>query len=83
LLYGDLEVEIDGKRTRLIPGDTVLVKPNQWHKFHTLDGAIFEEVSTTHYNDDSFYEDERIASIPREKRKTQIPNWEAAIKKNL
>ena len=57
-------------------GDTLLVEPNQWHKFHTLDGAIFEECSTTHYNNDSFYEDERIAQTPREIRKTFIPNWE-------
>jgi N-acetylneuraminate synthase len=50
-----------------------------WHKFHTLDGAVVEEVSTTHYNDDSFYDDEQISRIPRERRKTQIDlrscNW--------
>jgi N-acetylneuraminate synthase len=79
LLYGDLEVELEGKRTRLDVGDTSLIKPKQWHKFHTLDGAIFEEVSTTHYNEDSLYEDEKIARFPREKRKTKIDNWEAAV----
>jgi N-acetylneuraminate synthase len=80
LLWGDLEVEVDGKRTRLEPGDTILVQENQWHKFHTLDGAIFEEVSTTHYNDDSIYEDEKLAKMPRDHRKTLIPNWEAAMR---
>jgi N-acetylneuraminate synthase len=79
LLHGDLEVELDGKRHRLQPGDIVMVLPEQWHKFHTLHGAIFEEVSTTHFNDDSFYEDERIARLPREKRKSQIFNWEAMV----
>lgn len=79
LLDGDLEVEIEGTRFKLKPGDTVLIQPKQWHKFHTLDGAIFEEVSTTHFDDDSFYEDERIARIPREKRKTTIANWELAV----
>lgn len=77
LLYGDFEVELEGNRTRMDVGDTFLVKPGQWHKFHTLGGAIFEEVSTTHYNNDSFYEDERIACMPREERKTEMPNWEA------
>jgi N-acetylneuraminate synthase len=72
LLYGDMEIEKDGRRTTLEPGDTYLVKAGEWHKFHTLDGAIFEELSTTHYNDDSFYEDERIARLPREMRKTNI-----------
>jgi len=55
LLCGDLEVELGGRRIKAEPGDTILVKPGEWHKFHTLDGAIFEEVSTTHYNNDSFY----------------------------
>ena len=79
LLSGELEVEIEGKRTSMKPGDTLLVEVGAWHKFHTLDGAIFEEISTTHINDDSFYEDERIARIAREERKTKLPNWEAAL----
>jgi N-acetylneuraminate synthase len=83
LLHGDLEIELEGHKTTLKPGDTFLVKPKQWHKFHTLDGAIFEEVSTTHYNDDSFYEDGNVTRIPRENRKTQVPNWEAAIRGKL
>lgn len=80
LLHGDLEVEIDGVRRALELGETVLVEPGKWHKFHSLDGAIFEEVSTTHYNNDSFYEDDRIALFPREQRKTELPNWEAVLK---
>jgi sialic acid synthase SpsE/mannose-6-phosphate isomerase-like protein (cupin superfamily) len=82
LLYGDMEVELEGKRIKLQAGDTVLVKPGEWHKFHTLGGAIFEEVSTTHFNNDSFYEDERIAKLPRKARKTVIPNWNA-MEKNI
>jgi N-acetylneuraminate synthase len=81
LLHGDLEVELEGERIRPQPGDTILVEPGKWHKFHTLDGAIFEEVSTTHFNNDSFYEDERIARLPRKARKTVIPNWTVAERK--
>ena len=79
LLYGDLEVVVDGSRCNLSPGDIQLIERNQWHKFHTLDGAIFEEISTTHFNNDSFYEDESINNLSRDKRKTVIPNWETAI----
>jgi len=79
LLHGDLQVEIDGEQHLLRPGDTLLVKPSSWHKFDSLHGAIFEEISTTHFNDDSFYEDQRIARLPRERRKTELKNWEAAI----
>lgn len=72
LLHGDLEVFLEGHRRKLALGETLLVEPGVWHKFHTLDGAVFEEISTTHFNDDSFYEDPRIARIPREERKTHI-----------
>lgn len=81
LLHGDLELEIEGRRTQARPGDTILVEPGRWHKFHTLGGAIFEEVSTTHFNNDSYYEDKRIARLPRETRKTMIPNWAAVERK--
>jgi N-acetylneuraminate synthase len=81
LLYGDMEVELEGKLIKVQPGDTVLVESGTWHKFHTLGGAIFEEISTTHYNNDSYYEDERIARLPRETRKTVIPNWHDVEKK--
>ncbi|SVE39359.1 uncharacterized protein METZ01_LOCUS492213, partial [marine metagenome] len=83
LLHGDLEVYIEGKVTQLQIGDTLLIKPNQWHKFQTLHGAVFEEISTHHYDNDSFYEDERITMIPKESRKTKIPNWEAAVVERL
>lgn len=79
LLSGDLEVEVDGSQTKLQVGDMILVHPSQWHKFHTLDGAIFEEISTTHHNDDSFYEDAKIVDLPREKRKTIVENWERRV----
>jgi len=81
LLYGDLEVEKEGRQITMRPGDTVLMEPGAWHKFHTLHGAIFEEISTTHYNNDSYYEDERIARLPRDARKTYLDNWNVFIKK--
>jgi sialic acid synthase SpsE/mannose-6-phosphate isomerase-like protein (cupin superfamily) len=80
LLWGDLEIELAGTRTKLEVGDTFPVMPGEWHKFHTLDGCVFEEVSTTHFDNDSFYEDERIAKLTREKRKTKLENWEAVAR---
>lgn len=75
LLAGDLEIVKDGHKVSMRPGDTLLVEPGQWHKFHTLDGCIFEEVSTTHFNNDSFYEDPAIARMERGQRKTKVDNW--------
>ena len=66
---------MEGRKIKLNPGDTCLVKQGEWHKFHTLDGAVIEEISTTHYNNDSFYEDPKIAQLERTMRKTNVDNW--------
>ena len=75
VLSGSLEVEKDGSPITLDAGDIFLVEPNAWHKFSSLQGVIFEEVSTTHFNNDSFYEDPDINAMPRSERKTIIKNW--------
>jgi N-acetylneuraminate synthase len=75
LLSGRLEIEMEGRRKTLYPGDIAVVPRGAWHYFWTETGAIFEEVSTTHFNDDSFYEDREIAKMPREARKTKLINW--------
>ena len=75
VLHGVLSVKVDGRVRELHPGDTVLVQPGVWHSFWTQTGVIFEEVSTTHYNDDSFYEDKWINKLERSERKTVVGNW--------
>ncbi len=75
VLWGILEIELEGRRRTLYPGDIQLVPQGCWHEFSTRTGVIFEEVSTTHFNNDSFYEDKRINTISREARKTVVSNW--------
>jgi sialic acid synthase SpsE/quercetin dioxygenase-like cupin family protein len=75
LLYGELHVEVDGHHQVLLPGDTQLIMPGVWHKFWTETGAVFEEVSTTHYNDDSYYKDKMINRQGRSARKTEVEHW--------
>ena len=82
LLAGDVEIIKDGHRFQLRPGDTLLVKPGEWHKFHTLEGCVFEEISSTAFENDSFYEDPSIASLPRETRKTRVENWRDYFRAN-
>ena len=77
LLSGDVEIVKDGHPHRLLPGDTLLVAPGEWHKFHTLDGCVFEEISSTAFVNDSFYEDTTIDRLPREARKTKVDHWTA------
>lgn len=76
VLYGVLYSKIDGRVRELLPGDTVLVQPGVWHSFWTEEtGVIFEEVSTTHFDNDSTYEDPKINKLTREERKTQVDHW--------
>ena len=75
VLSGEIEMELDGRRKTLRAGDVQVIQRGVKHKFWTDMGAIFEEVSTTHFNDDSLYEDPKIAKMPREMRKTKLTNW--------
>ena len=75
VLHGTLEMKIEGRRRTLYPGDLLLVQQGVWHEFWTETGVIFEEISTQHYNNDSFYEDKEINRMPREERKTVVNQW--------
>lgn len=75
VLFGELRATIDGRARVLQPGDQVLVLPGVWHDFHTTTGVVFEEISTTHHNDDSVYRHPAIQALAREKRKTVVDHW--------
>lgn len=75
LLWGDLEINLNGSKILLKRGDTFLVKRGDWHSFATRNGAIFEEISTTHVKGDSYYENEQISKKDPMERKTVIENW--------
>ena len=68
-------MHVDGRRKVLEPGDTLWVPRGVLHGFGSRDGAIFEEISTTNFGDDSFYADKNIANLSREDRKTRLLNW--------
>jgi len=70
VLYGSMDVTI-GREARLLKaGDMLTVERGVSHNFSSKEGVIFEEVSTTHYKDDSFYEDTTIAN--NKDRKTEM-----------
>ncbi len=75
LLYGDLEVEIGGKKIQMKPGDIQTVLRGEKHSFTSRTGAVFEEVSTTHVKNDSFYDDPKIAKLDLMERKTKVYKW--------
>ncbi len=75
LLYGDCELHIEDKTFNLQEGQTALVQPGVWHNFKSSKGCIIEEVSTTHYKNDSVYKDYKIQKLKTEERKTYLENW--------
>lgn len=75
LLYGDLECVVDNKKIHMKPGDCQTVLRNVSHSFKSKDGAIFEEISTTHIKGDSYYEDPVISKMDLMERKTIIRDW--------
>lgn len=75
LLWGDLEITLGDKTHYLKPGDKLLVERGTWHHFQSRNGAIVEEISTTHIKGDSYYEDEEIDSKDPIERKTVLESW--------
>ena len=75
VLWGALELTVDGRRKSLVPGDIQVIQQGVWHDFWSQSGVIFEEISTTHFNDDSYYEDKAINRIKRSDRKTVVNHW--------
>jgi len=75
VLYGELITEIDGHRRVLLPGETALIQPGVWHSFESKTGAVFEEISTTHYDNDSVYRDKNINKLERKERKSVVQHW--------
>lgn len=73
ILYGTVQLELDGRLQTCAPGDVVIVAPGVRHAFWSDNGAVIEEISSTHLIDDSFYTD---ATIDMNKnRKTLLSYW--------
>lgn len=73
ILHGKLHITVGGREQDYKKGEIVVVERGQKHSFRSEEGAIFEEVSTTHYNDDSFYDDQAI--MDNKDRKTELTFW--------
>jgi hypothetical protein len=54
-------------------GDVVTIDRGTKHPFSSSQGAIIEEISSTHFKNDSYYTDEAIMCNPD--RKTVISYW--------
>lgn len=73
VLHGEVDFILDGKKSAGKPGDIVVVERGTKHIFSSKTGAIIEEISSTHYKEDSFYTDPAIKK--NKQRKTTITYW--------
>ena len=73
ILSGELFVELGDGEKVYRPGDIVLVEKGVKHSFRSENGSIFEEISSTHYPDDSYYDDQDI--LKNKNRKTEMTFW--------
>jgi len=72
LLWGDVQISVNGKVSKLEVGEILTVYPKEWHKFSSMNGCVLEEISTHHSSGDSFYEDPTIQSLSAPNRKTLV-----------
>lgn len=75
-MSGTLILDLDGKKHTLKAGDIMTVEVGVRHSFSSPDGAVFEEISSTHFVDDSYYTDESINA--NAERKTKLSVWSLA-----
>lgn len=75
LLYGDLQVEMENGVHQMKAGDIQTILRGEKHAFSSNNGAIFEEISTTHVKNDSYYEDPKISKLDPIERKTYLRKW--------
>jgi len=73
VLYGDVTVELDGKRDTHKSNAVITISHGVKHSFWTTHGAIIEEVSSSYSADDSYYSDPAIMSNLN--RKTFVTYW--------
>jgi len=73
VLHGEVHLFLNGDKRVCRPGDVVNIEPGVQHAFVSPTGSIIEEISSTHYKDDSFYTDESI--MRNTNRKTLLTYW--------
>lgn len=75
VLYGSLEIDIDGKNRVLSSGDSILIPSGVWHSFTSKAEVVFEEISIDSSQDKLCFADKIIDNTADEDRKTKLINW--------
>jgi N-acetylneuraminate synthase len=82
VLHGDLRVSVpEENMLDLKEGEMYTVERGENHAFSSENGCIFEEVSTTHFPNDSFYEEKKI--LKNKNRKTKLDFYSSWLTSEL
>lgn len=73
ILWGEVWICLDGVASLKKTGDIITIERGVKHSFNTDHGVVFEEISSTHFKQDSFYTDPSITN--NEYRKTLLTYW--------
>jgi sialic acid synthase SpsE/mannose-6-phosphate isomerase-like protein (cupin superfamily) len=73
VLHGSMTVALDRVEQEAKAGDVITVERGVKHAMRSAGGCVFEEISSTHYTDDSYYTDPAIAA--NKSRKTHLTHW--------
>jgi len=73
VLYGEVDLSLNGVSRTYGPGSVINIEPKVRHSFISKSGCVIEEVSSTHFVNDSFYTDESINL--NKNRKTLLTHW--------
>ena len=73
VIYGAMRVVLDDVELAAHAGDVITVERGVRHKMSSEHGCVFEEISSTHLTDDSYYTDPAITT--NKNRKTQLTHW--------
>ena len=73
VLYGQVDITLNGETATYKQGDVVNVEAGVRHAFVSKTGCVMEEISSTHHKNDSFYTDDSINQNAN--RKTILTYW--------
>lgn len=73
ILAGEVLISLDGVEKEYHKGDAIVVETGVRHSFTSKTGGVIEEISSTHYKDDSYYTDPEISK--NKNRKTSLTYW--------
>lgn len=75
VLNGSMILTANKNNYELKVGELFTIESGISHSFYSENGCVFEEISTAHLIEDSYYEDEVIAQKQLTERKTLVTDW--------